>query len=105
MPTYEYKCKKCEHQFELWQEVGADAPECPECGAEVQKVFHPIRTIYKGSGFYITDSRPAASKSVEVSEAKESKPESISEAKTETKSTETKESSTAPKNVPAEKVS
>lgn len=102
MPTYEYKCKKCDHQFELWQEVGADAPECPECGAEVQKVFHPIRTIYKGSGFYITDSRPAVSKS---SEAKESKPESTSEVKTETKSSETKASSTAPQKPSAEKVS
>jgi len=81
MPTYEYKCKQCDHQFELWQEVGADAPQCPECGAEVQKVFHPIRTIYKGSGFYITDSRPAAAKT-ESSNAGETAKES----KTETKS-------------------
>jgi putative FmdB family regulatory protein len=105
MPTYEYKCKKCEHQFELWQEVGADAPKCPECGAEVQKVFHPIRTIYKGSGFYITDSRPAVSKSSEASDAKESKSESTSGAKTETKSSEAKESSTAPQKASTEKVS
>jgi len=101
MPTYEYKCKKCEHQFELWQEVGADAPKCPECGSEVQKVFHPIRTIYKGSGFYITDSRPAASKSSEASAAKES----TSETKTDTKSGETKESTTASQKTSAEKVS
>jgi len=70
MPTYEYKCKQCDHQFELWQEVGADAPACPECSAEVQKVFHPVRTIFKGSGFYITDSRPPAAKSAESSESK-----------------------------------
>jgi putative FmdB family regulatory protein len=101
MPTYEYKCKKCDHQFELWQEVGADAPKCPECGAEVQKVFHPIRTIYKGSGFYITDSRPAVSKSTEASDAKS---ESAEKPKTETKSSESKESSSAPAKVPAEKV-
>lgn len=105
MPTYEYKCKQCDHQFELWQEVGADAPECPECGAEVQKVFHPIRTIFKGSGFYITDSRPAVSKSAEASGTKESKTESTEKPKTETKSSETKESSTAPAKAPAEKVS
>lgn len=101
MPTYEYKCKQCDHQFELWQEVGADAPECPECGAEVQKVFHPIRTIYKGSGFYITDSRPAASKSSENSDSNNSKTES----KTETKSSETKGSSNAPEKASTEKVS
>ena len=101
MPTYEYKCKQCDHQFELWQEVGADAPECPECGAEVQKIFHTIRTIYKGSGFYITDSRPAVSKSTENSDSKDSKTES----KTDTKSSETKGSSSAPEKAPAEKVS
>jgi putative FmdB family regulatory protein len=105
MPTYEYKCKQCEHQFELWQEVGADAPKCPECGAEVQKVFHPIRTIYKGSGFYITDSRPAASKPSTASDAKESQSESAEKPKTETKSSDSKESSTATKKVSTEKVS
>lgn len=97
MPTYEYKCKQCEHQFELWQEIGADAPECPECGSEVQKVFHPIRTIYKGSGFYVTDSRPADSKSSGNSQPKE--------VKTETKSSESKESSSTPDKAPAKKVS
>lgn len=101
MPTYEYKCKQCEHQFELWQEVGADAPECPECGAEVQKIFHPVRTIFKGSGFYITDSRSAVSKSSEDSQAKESKVEP----KVETKKSESKESASAPEKVSAEKVS
>jgi putative FmdB family regulatory protein len=104
MPTYEYKCKKCEHQFELWQEVGAEAPQCPECGAEVQKVFHPIRTIYKGSGFYITDSRPAASKS-EATDAKSAQPESSSEVKTPTASSESKEKSAPSQKTPAEKVS
>ena len=70
MPNYEYKCKQCDHQFELWQEVGADAPACPECAAEVQKVFHPVRTIFKGSGFYITDSRPPVAKESSSSESK-----------------------------------
>lgn len=74
MPTYEYKCKQCDNQFELWQEVGADAPPCPECGAEVQKVFHPVRTIFKGSGFYITDSRPPVSKTPDTkTDSKETK--------------------------------
>ena len=57
MPIYEYKCTNCEHQFELWQEVGAEAPVCPECGQAVKKIFHPVSVHYKGSGFYITDSR------------------------------------------------
>jgi len=57
VPNYEYRCTKCENQFEIWQEVGADAPPCPQCEGEVQKIFHPVRTIYKGSGFYITDTK------------------------------------------------
>ena len=57
MPNYEYECTQCSHRFEIWQSVGEEAPACPECGSVVRKVFHPIRTIYKGSGFYITDSR------------------------------------------------
>lgn len=46
--------------FELWQEVGADAPPCPSCGAPSKKVFRPVRTIFKGSGFYLTDTRAEA---------------------------------------------
>jgi len=59
VPNYEYQCTECEHRFEIWQSVGEAPPACPECGSVVKKIFHPIRTIYKGSGFYITDSRPA----------------------------------------------
>ena len=57
VPNYEYKCVSCEHIFELWQNVGEAAPQCPECGSEVKKVFHPPRVIFKGSGFYVTDLR------------------------------------------------
>jgi putative FmdB family regulatory protein len=74
VPNYEYECTECAHRFELWQSVGEEAPACPECGSVVRKIFHPIRTIYKGSGFYITDSRSE----------KSSKSSSGSETKTET---------------------
>lgn len=57
MPNYEYKCVSCDHIFELWQNVGEAAPQCPECGSDVKKVFHPPRVIFKGSGFYVTDLR------------------------------------------------
>lgn len=63
MPNYEYRCTSCENQFEIWQEVGADAPPCPACQSEVKKVFHPVRTIFKGSGFYVTDLRAEKDKS------------------------------------------
>ena len=44
----------------MWQEIGALAPPCPTCGAVTKKVFRPMRTIFKGSGFYLTDTRAEA---------------------------------------------
>ena len=64
MPTYQYACTNPEgkHEFELVQSF-TDAPvtECPECGAVVRKVYGSVGVVFKGSGFYRTDSRKAAS--------------------------------------------
>lgn len=57
MPTYEYQCIECGHRFDVWQSVGEAPPACAECGAAVKKIFHPARVIFKGSGFYVTDTR------------------------------------------------
>jgi putative FmdB family regulatory protein len=55
MPTYEYRCKKG-HTFEVVQRMIDDpVTVCPRCGAEVQRVFHPIAVHFKGKGFYNTD--------------------------------------------------
>jgi putative FmdB family regulatory protein len=66
VPTYEYACTNPEgkHQFEVVQSF-SDAPitECPECGAPVRKVYGSVGVVFKGSGFYRTDSRKAASAS------------------------------------------
>lgn len=94
MPVYEYRCNSCEHQFELWQEVGAEAPTCPECNSDVKKIFHPVRTIFKGSGFYITDTRAEKGKTAEKGKATE-KTETKTEAKSETSSSS--ESASTPK--------
>ena len=55
MPIYDYKCDNG-HTFEVMQKM-TDGPvtECQECGAPVQRVFHPIAVHFKGSGFYNTD--------------------------------------------------
>jgi len=60
MPTYQYACVKCDHAFELVQSF-SDAPvtTCPECGGEVKKVYGNVGIVFKGSGFYKTDSRPS----------------------------------------------
>lgn len=58
MPIYEYKCRDCEHVFEKFQSLNDDPEKtCPACGGEVRKVFYPAGLVFKGSGFYITDSR------------------------------------------------
>ena len=55
MPIYEYRCKKG-HQFEVMQRISDDpVTKCEVCGAEVQRVFHPVAVHFKGSGFYNTD--------------------------------------------------
>lgn len=64
MPTYEYQCKTCGYQFEQTQRF-SDPPltECPKCSGEVRRVFFPAGVIFKGSGWYITDSRKSAGES------------------------------------------
>ncbi len=62
MPTYTYQCDSCGHGFEAVQRF-ADEPltECPKCGASIRRVIQPVGVVFKGSGWYITDSRPKSS--------------------------------------------
>src|SRR5438128_6747176 len=67
MPTYEYACLSCGHHIEVFQRF-SDAPltVCGVCGGPLRKVFHPAGILFKGSGFYVTDSRSkAASKATD----------------------------------------
>ncbi len=58
MPTYEYACRSCGTHVEVYQRF-SDPPltECGVCGGPLRKVFHPAGILFKGSGFYATDSR------------------------------------------------
>jgi putative FmdB family regulatory protein len=58
MPTYEYLCKTCGHRFETWQKM-SDEPltVCPNCGAEIHRVLFATGVVFKGSGFYSTETR------------------------------------------------
>src|SRR6516165_8905893 len=61
MPTYEYACKSCGEHLEVVQSFKDNAlTRCPACGGPLRKVFGSIGISFKGSGFYKTDSRPAA---------------------------------------------
>jgi putative FmdB family regulatory protein len=58
VPLYDYKCSSCGNHYELRE--GFDAPArqpCPQCGNEAKRVLHPPPIVFKGSGFYITDSK------------------------------------------------
>ena len=58
MPLYVYKCKNCEYQFEARQRFSDDPlTECPECQGQIRRVITPVGVVFKGSGFYVTDSR------------------------------------------------
>ncbi len=67
MPTYEYLCSECEHAFEAVQSFTDPAIQvCPKCDGQVRKVYNNVGVVFKGSGFYKTDSRstpPAKSES------------------------------------------
>lgn len=58
MPTYAYRCTACSHEFDIFQKFSDQAlTECPECGSPLRKVFQPVGIVFKGSGWYINDSR------------------------------------------------
>jgi putative FmdB family regulatory protein len=56
LPTYEYRCISCEHQFERFQRMSEDpVKQCEVCGEPVERVLFPVAIHYKGNGFYNTD--------------------------------------------------
>ena len=78
MPTYQYACTECGEQLEVVQKF-SDEPltVCPSCQGRLRKVFSPVGVVFKGSGFYKTDSR-SSSKSSTSSPKTETKSESSS---------------------------
>ena len=64
MPTYQYSCTECGHFFEQVQSFTEDSlTVCPECQGKLRKVFNAVGVVFKGSGFYRTDSRGGSSAS------------------------------------------
>ncbi|HJQ42532.1 MAG TPA: FmdB family zinc ribbon protein [Jatrophihabitantaceae bacterium] len=74
MPTYQYACTNpdCANRFELVQSFSDPAAsECPVCGGAVRKVFSAVGVVFKGSGFYRTDSRQGSKSGSGSSSVKE----------------------------------
>ena len=87
MPTYQYACTECDHAFEQFQSFSEDSlTECPECEGRLRKLFNAVGVVFKGSGFYRTDSRSNTSSSSDSGGTKESKESKDSGSKKETAS-------------------
>ena len=68
MPTYAYACTACDHRFEIFQSFSEDSlSQCPQCEGRLRKLFNAVGVVFKGGGFYRTDSRSGSSSSVPAS--------------------------------------
>src|SRR5688500_5591660 len=87
VPTYQYACTACDHRFDAVQSfTDASLTECPECSGKLRKLYGSVGVVFKGSGFYRTDSR---------SESKASSTSSASSASSPDKKSSSSEKSTA----------
>lgn len=78
MPTYQYRCLDCDGLLEVVQSFTDDAlTDCPSCNGSLRKVYNSVGVVFKGSGFYRTDSRDTSSSSTAPAkgDASPSKPE------------------------------
>ena len=77
MPTYSYACTECDNRFDAVQAFTEDAlTTCPQCSGRLRKLFNSVGVVFKGSGFYRTDSRESGKGSASVSAEKSSSSES-----------------------------
>jgi putative FmdB family regulatory protein len=95
MPTYDYRCDACEHEFELFQSIKAEPEKkCPECGKnKLRRLIGPgAAIVFKGSGFYKTDYRSDAYKKDAAADKSKSSSSSTSSGSSSSsaKSTESK---------------
>jgi putative FmdB family regulatory protein len=95
VPTYQYACTECGEPLEVVQKFTDDAlTECPACGGRLRKIFSPAAIVFRGSGFYRTDSRGGGSGGTSTKETKET-------AKKDDVKTETKKEPAAPSTSPS----
>ncbi|MFD7639887.1 FmdB family zinc ribbon protein [Kitasatospora sp. NPDC059795] len=99
MPTYQYQCTECGNGLEAVQKFSDDAlTTCPDCQGKLRKVFSAVGVVFKGSGFYRTDSRSSSSSSLSSSSTSGS---STSGSSTSGSSSSTPSSSTSSSSAPA----
>jgi putative FmdB family regulatory protein len=95
VPTYSYACTECDNKFDAVQAFSDDAlTECPKCEGRLRKLFGKVGVVFKGSGFYRTDSRES-SKSSSNGSSKSPSESSSSSSTSEKKSDSTKSDSSS----------
>lgn len=100
MPTYSYACTECDNRFDIVQSFTDDTlTVCPACSGKLRKLFNSVGIVFKGSGFYRTDSRGGSSTSSEgAGEKKSDAAAAKSDSKSESKPAEKKSSDSSSSN-------
>lgn len=95
MPTYQYACTECGEPLEVVQKFSDDSlTECPACGGRLRKIFSPAAIVFRGAGFYRTDSRTGSGASGNEPAAKKDESKTKTEAKKESTKSDSSSSST-----------
>jgi putative FmdB family regulatory protein len=96
LPTYQYACTECGHAFEQVQSFSDDAlTVCPECQGRLRKLFNAVGVVFKGSGFYRTDSRAKETSGASSSNGSSSNGSSSSDSSSSSSSTSGSSGSTS----------
>lgn len=96
MPTYSYACTECDNRFDIVQSFSEDSlTVCPACSGKLRKLFNSVGIVFKGSGFYRTDSRGGSGTASEPAKS-DSAPVAKSESSTKSESSSSSTSTPAP---------
>lgn len=96
MPTYSYACTECANRFDAVQAFSDDAlTECPQCSGRLRKLFGKVGVVFKGSGFYRTDSRESTKTSSNGSAKSSSESTSSSEKSSSSSSSDSSSSASS----------
>lgn len=96
MPTYQYRCTACSNELEIVQKF-TDSPmtTCPECSGSLRKVFNAVGVVFKGSGFYRTDSRSDGKSGGSGTKSESSSSTTSGESKSDAKKSDASSSTTS----------
>ena len=107
MPVYEYDCLQCQSKFEVTRRVHETGGNCcPKCGAEGRRIYFPPHLVFKGPGFYVTESRTEKDPEVEhAKKEKESAEKALKESEAKPAGTEPEKAKPAAKSEPDKPIS